>query len=218
MRYTKLNPALRLKSLVRCACGQKLTSDAGPKGKNPKWRQYYACPRSGAEHVRLTPDELHGQFLDPLVRLTPAPGFDADEIRAVLASRRERALGAERTRLAAIKRDQRQATDRFLAVPPTTAVADALTARLAELNHRHAVVSAKVAALEGEQAHQLADEQLAMTRVALAMADLPRTWLNGLLPVRQAIVKLAFPEGLTVAVQPGGSQEFEHPFRPVFSG
>ena len=195
--YTKLNPAFPLKSLVRCACGRKLTSDATMRGKRPKYREYYRCPVTGPEHVNIRPNDLHGPFLDLLARLTPAPGFDPDEIRAALASRRERVqrdLRAERTRLAAIEQDQRQATDRYIKAP-SAVVDDALAARLAELKDQHATIAAKITELEDEQRQERADEQRTIERINVAMADLPQAWADGSLQVRQAIVKLAFPEG-----------------------
>ena len=125
-----------------------------------------------------------------------------------MASRRERVardLGAERTRLAAVEQQQRQATDRYIKAP-TTAVADALAVRLDELKDQHAAIVAKVSELQDEQRHQQADEQRTIERINVAMADLPQAWADGSLQVRQAIVKLAFPEGLTVDVQPTGQE------------
>lgn len=231
--YVKDNELFPLKGQAYCDCGRRLTGDAAARGKNPKVRPYYDCPTRGAvrangQHVRVRPDELHAQVGDVLARLSTAPGFDAAEIRAAIRQRRDgvvRALHAERGRLQAVQRAENIAVTEYFAAP-TDAVKALITRRIDELKAQHDAHADKITALEAEQRDQLADFEAMITAVQGAMTDLRGTWGRGSLRVRRAVVKLAFPKGLAVAVQPDGSTKIRTPVlangfrlnRPISAG
>lgn len=210
-KYQREDPEVPLKGHLVCGgCGRRLTVDRSTRGKRPSLRTYVECPaRRPARTVgcpRCTPAELDVVFRDLLRRTVLLDGLSPTLIRegwdeTMNRHRQERASVLRE--LAAKRAEQAGAVARLVTTSSPT-VAAALEGRVEQLADEIKEAQARLDEITADLKNADIDIEALAAYVERAMGDLESEWRSRTYKEKKAILRFAYPAGLSVVAEDAG--------------